>query len=43
MLRHLSFDQKDTDSLPSYDELDVILEHLIEDDLGVNEVIKKKG
>ena len=37
----LSFDQKDTDSLPSYAELDVILEHLIEDDLGVNEVIKK--
>ena len=37
----LAFDQKDTDSLPSYDELDMILEHLIEDDLGVNEVIKK--
>ena len=37
----LAFDQKDTDSLPSYDELDMILEHLIEDDLGVNEIIKK--
>ena len=37
----LAFDQKDTDSLPSYDELDVILEHLIEDDLAVSEVIKK--
>ncbi len=37
----LAFDQKDVDSLPSYDELDMILEHLIEDDLGVNEVIKK--
>ena len=37
----LAFDQKDTDSLPSYDELDMILEHLIEDDLGVKEVIKK--
>ena len=37
----LAFDQKDTDSLPSYDELDIILEHLIEDDLAVNEVIKK--
>ena len=37
----LAFDQKDTDSLPSYDELDIILEHLIEDDLSVNEVIKK--
>ncbi|MDC3107829.1 NAD+ synthase [Paracoccaceae bacterium] len=37
----LAFDQKDTDSLPSYDELDMILEHLIEDDLGVGEIIKK--
>ena len=37
----LAFDQKDTDSLPSYDELDTILEHLIEDDLGVSEIIKK--
>merc|ERR1711991_896531 len=37
----LAFDQKDTDSLPSYDELDMILEHLIEDDLGVNEIIEK--
>ncbi len=37
----LAFDQKDTDSLPSYDELDMILEHLIEDDLGVKEVIRK--
>ena len=37
----LAFDQKDTDSLPSYDELDRILEHLIEDDLGVSEIIKK--
>ena len=37
----LDFDQKDTDSLPSYDELDTILEHLIEDDLSINEVIEK--
>ena len=37
----LAFDQKDTDSLPSYDELDIILEHLIEDDLAVSEVIKE--
>ena len=37
----LAFDQKDTDSLPSYDELDSILEHLIEDDFSVNEVIEK--
>ena len=37
----LAFDQKDTDSLPSYDELDTILEYLIEDDLAVNEVVKK--
>ena len=37
----LAFDQKDTDSLPSYDELDTILEYLIEDDLAVQEVIKK--
>jgi len=37
----LAFDQKDSDSLPSYDELDMILEHLVEDDLGVNEVVKK--
>merc|ERR1711991_1114287 len=37
----LAFDQKDTDSLPSYDELDIILEHLIEDDLGISEIIKK--
>ena len=37
----LAFDQKDSDSLPSYDELDTILEHLIEDDLPVNEVIQK--
>ena len=37
----LAFDQKDTDSLPSYDELDMILEYLIEDDLGVSEIIKK--
>ena len=37
----LAFDQKDTDSLPSYDELDSILEYLIEDDLSINEVIEK--
>ena len=37
----LAFDQKDTDSLPNYDELDSILEHLIEDDLSINEVIEK--
>ena len=37
----LAFDQKDTDSLPSYDELDTILEYLIEDDLAVREVIEK--
>ncbi len=37
----LAFDQKDTDSLPNYDELDSILESLIEDDLSVNEVIEK--
>ena len=37
----LAFDQKDTDSLPSYNELDMILEHLIENDLGVNEIIKR--
>ena len=37
----LAFDQKDTDSLPSYDELDTILEHLIEDDLGVHEIIQR--
>ena len=37
----LAFDQKDTDSLPSYDELDTILEYLIEDDLAVQEVVKK--
>ena len=37
----LAFDQKDTDSLPSYDELDSILECLIEDDLSINEVIQK--
>ncbi len=37
----LAFDQKDTDSLPSYDELDTILEYLIEDDLAVQEVIEK--
>ena len=37
----LAFDQKDTDSLPSYDELDSILECLIEEDLSINEVIEK--
>jgi len=37
----LAFDQKDTDSLPRYDELDTILEYLIEDDLAVQEVVKK--
>jgi NAD+ synthase len=37
----LAFDQKDTDSLPKYDELDAILEYLIEDDLGVQQIIDK--
>ena len=37
----LAFDQKDSDSLPSYDELDSILEFLIEEDLAVHEVVEK--
>ena len=32
-------DQKDTDSLPPYDELDPILEAYIEEDLGVTEIV----
>ena len=31
-------DQKDSDSLPTYDILDPILEAFIEDDLSVNEI-----
>ena len=37
----LAFDQKDSDSLPSYDELDSILEFLVEEDLAVHEVVEK--
>ena len=37
----LSFDQKDSDSLPNYDELDTILEFLVEDDLPVQEIIDR--
>ena len=33
-------DQKDTDSLPPYEELDRILKLYIEDDLSVKEIIK---
>ncbi len=33
-------DQKDTDSLPPYEELDRILKLYIEDDLGIKEIIK---
>ena len=37
----LAFNQKDTDSLPDYSELDSILEHLIEGDLSIKELIHK--
>ena len=37
----LAFNQKDTDSLPDYRELDSILENLIEGDLSVKELIHK--
>ena len=33
--------QRDTDSLPPYDQLDEILEHLIEDDCPVEEIVAK--
>ena len=33
-------DQKDTDSLPPYEELDRILKLYIEDDLGIKEIVK---
>ena len=34
-------DQKDADSLPSYDELDAILHALIEEDLGANDLVER--
>jgi NAD+ synthase (glutamine-hydrolysing) len=34
-------DQKDTDSLPPYEELDPIVEAYVEDDLGVNEIVER--
>ena len=34
-------DQKDSDSLPEYSDLDVILEALIDDELSVAEVVAK--
>ena len=34
-------DQKDTDSLPPYDELDPIIEAYVEDDLGIDEVVAR--
>ena len=37
----LTFNQKDSDSLPDYGELDSILENLIEGDLSVKELIHK--
>ncbi len=37
----LAIDQKDSDSLPEYSELDSILEHLLERDLSVKELINK--
>ena len=33
-------DQKDTDSLPPYEELDPIVEAYVEDDLGVDEIVE---
>ena len=32
-------DQRDTDSLPPYDELDPIIEAYVEDDLGIDEIV----
>ena len=37
----LAFNQKDSDSLPDYCELDSILENLIEGDLSVKDLIHK--
>jgi NAD+ synthase (glutamine-hydrolysing) len=34
-------DQKDTDSLPPYEELDPIIEAYVEDDLGIEEVVAR--
>jgi NAD+ synthase (glutamine-hydrolysing) len=34
-------DQKDTDSLPPYEELDPIIEAYVEDDLGIDEVVAR--
>jgi NAD+ synthase (glutamine-hydrolysing) len=34
-------DQKDTDSLPRYEELDPIIEAYVEDDLGIDEVVAR--
>jgi NAD+ synthase (glutamine-hydrolysing) len=34
-------DQKDTDSLPPYEELDPIIEGYVEDDLGIDEVVAR--
>ena len=34
-------DQKDTDSLPPYEQLDPIIEAYVEDDLGVDEIIAR--
>jgi NAD+ synthase (glutamine-hydrolysing) len=34
-------DQKDTDSLPPYDELDPIVEAYVEDDLGLDEIVAR--
>jgi NAD+ synthase (glutamine-hydrolysing) len=32
-------DQRDTDSLPPYDELDPIIAAYVEDDLGIDEIV----
>ncbi|MEO8476977.1 MAG: NAD+ synthase, partial [Actinomycetota bacterium] len=34
-------DQKDTDSLPPYDELDPVIEAYVEDDLGIDEMVER--
>jgi NAD+ synthase (glutamine-hydrolysing) len=34
-------DQKDTDSLPPYEDLDPIIEAYVEDDLGIDEVVAR--
>ena len=34
-------DQKDTDSLPPYDELDPVIEAYVEEDLGVDDMIQR--